>query len=399
MAIPHEYTIGKLLDKTGNITVYQACHPIHGTVVVYIPNDALPPETATAVKKTLYHSGIQMRNISQLDLPFVTRALEVSQNPNEPYIITEYVKYNLQNAINDCVKLKPKRAYRILSQILSAIVYLAENGWQIDSLEPYQIKLYDMHQGNITFTTIGSGGLRTSGTRTIPVSTGKLSSTITLKTEKDSVTIFPPTQTLKDSTIEKTQTLKNNFTEGQSRSRGIEPTVTLLQGDTASEGEKELRLTQRNIYLLGDIAYQLLFGKKYHRSDKAAAVNIHKLGSKWRIILDKALNPSLDIRYNSYEVMLYEVNRVITRNKRIAVGVAPLMILGLIAGVYFGINKYIEYKKTQEIMASKPGQAVKFFLDIINKTDSNFPPPPEPSSSDDVILKPFDEITTPQKQN
>jgi serine/threonine protein kinase len=402
MAIPNEYTIEKLLDKTEKITVYQAYHPIHGTVAVYTPNDALPPETANSVRKTLYQCGIQMRNISQLNLPFVTRALEVSQNPNEPYIITEYVKYNLQNAINDRVTLKPKRVYRIFSQILRAIVSMVENGWQIDFLEPYQIKLDDIHQGNITFTAIGSGSLRTTGTRTIPISTGKLSSTITLKTEKDSAAIFPPTQTLKDSAIEKTLTLKNYFTEGQSRPGGIEPTVTLPQGDTTSEGEKELRLTQRNIHILGDIAYQLLFGKKYHRSDIATAVNINKLGSKWRTILERALRPGLDIRYNSYEAMLHDVNKVLTRNKRIAIGVAPLIVLGLIAGLYFGINKYIEYKETQKIMSSEAGQAVESFLNIIDKTNSDFPQLQEPSSSqdnDDAILKPFDKIAAPQKQN
>ena len=402
MAIPNEYTIEKLLDKTEKITVYRAYHPIHGTVAVYTPNDALPPEAANTVRKTLYQRGIQMRSISQLNLPFVTRALEVSQNPNEPYIITEYVKYNLQNAINDCVKLKPKRVYQIFSQILSAIVSLAENGWQIDFLEPYQIKLDDIHQGNITFTAIGIGGFQTTGTKTISISTGKLPSTITLKTEKDSATILPPTQTLKDSIIEKPQTLKNNFTEGQSQPSGIEPTITLLQGDTTSEGEKELRLTQRNIHILGDIAYQLLFGKKYHLSDIAVAVNINKLGSKWRTILDRALSLSLDIHYNSYEVMLHDVNKVITRNKRIAVGAMPLIVLGLIAGVYLGINKYIEYKETQKIMSSEAGQAVESFLNIIDKTKSDFPQLQKPSSSqdnDDVILKPFDEIAAPQKQN
>jgi len=215
--------------------------------------------------------------------------------------------------------------------------------------------------------------------------------------------VIAPTQTLKDSTLEKTQTLKGTTTPGQSPS-GIEPTVTLPQGEGTLEGEKDIRLIQRNIYLLGEIAYQLLFGRKYHRSDNAAVANIKKLSSKWRTILDKALSPSLDVRYNSYEAMLRDVNKSLTRNKKIAIGVTPLIALTLIAGLYFGINKYIEYKETQKIMSSEAGQAIESFLNIVNKTNSEFPKLQEPASTpyrpdDDAILKPFEKIPPLGKNN
>ena len=401
MAIPDEYKIEGLVHKADNITAYQAYHPIHGTVAIYTVDDTLSTERGSAVKKRLYQSGIQMRSISQLNLPFVTKVLEVSQNPNEPYIITEYTKYNLQELIDDGVKLKPKRIYHIFLQVLNAIINLSENGWQVDRLSPYQIKLNDIHQGNGSFTIIGSGSFQTTVTQTIPISTqGKITNTVTLKTEKSPDTVIAPTQTLKDSTLEKTQTLKGTTVPGQSSS-GIEPTITLPQGNGTLEGEKDVRLIQRNVYLLGEIAYQLLFGRKYHRSDNVAAANIRKLSSKWRTILDKALSPSLNVRYNSYEAMFRDVHKSLTRNKRIAIGVTPLIALALIAGLCFGINKYIEYKETKEIMSSEAGQAIESFLNIIDKTNDDFPELQEPSSSqenDDAILRPFDEITAQQNQ-
>lgn len=401
MAIPDEYEIKGLVHKADNITVYQAVHIIHGNVVIYTVDDTLPDELGSTVRKRLYQWGIQMRSISQLNLPFVTKALEVSQNPNEPYIVTKYIKHNLQELIDDSVKLSPQRVFHIFSQILNAIISLSEvreNGRQTDCLSPYQIKLNDIYQGNASLTIIGSSSIQTAATKTIPISTQrKITNTITLKTEKSPDTAIAPTQTLKDGTLEKTQTLKGFTTGGQSSS-GMEPTVTLPQDDGTSESQKEVRLIQRNIYLFGEIAYHLLFGRKYYRSDGAAAANIRKLSSKWRTILDKSLSPSLNIRYNSYEAMLHDVNKAITRNKKIAISVMPLIVLTLIAGLYFGINKYLEYKETQKIMSSEAGQAIESFLNIIDKTNNDFPELQEPSlfqAKDANVLKPFNE-TSPQ---
>jgi len=380
MAIPNEYTIEGVVRKINNMVVYRADHPIHGTVIIYMPDDAIPPEAFAIVKRDLYKSGVQMRCISQLCLPFVTKTLEVSQNPNEPYIITEYSKYDLEKLINEGVKLKPKRIYQIFLQVLEAIMSLSENGWQTDRLEPYQIQLSNIHEGDVTITALLSTGFEES----------KLTDTMIPETEEDSASVFPPTQTLKDNTIENTQTLKNDITIDQSHA-DIDQTLTLQQ-DSNLAGEKERTLIQRNIYILGSLAYQLLFGEKYHLSDSNAVVNISKLSAKWRAVLDKALSPSLEDRYESYEAMLCDISRALSRNKRIAITIAPLIVLLLIAGGVLGYKQYHRHK----IMSSEAGQAIKNFLDIVNKTNSEFPTPyklSEHESNDDTILRPFDEIT------
>ncbi len=343
MAIPDEYKIEEVVRKTENMMVCRADHPIHGTVIIYMPDDALPSEAAATVKRHLYQSGIQMRSISQLYLPFVTRALEVSQNPNEPYIITGYSKYNLEKLINEDVRLKPKRIYQIFSKVLQAIISLSENGWQTDRLNPYQIKLSDIHEGDATITALLSTGFQPTVTGTIPIS----------KEER------------------------------------LSDTVTLPQ-DAILAGEKELRLVQRNIYILGDLVYQLLFGEKYHLSDSNAIVNIRKLSAKWRTVLDRALSPSIEDRYESYESMLRDIERALSRNKRIAIAIAPLVVLLLIVGGLFGYRQRHRY----QIMTSEAGQAIKNFLDIVDKTESDFPEPSSVSQepNDDSILKPFDEI-------
>jgi hypothetical protein len=393
MAIPNNYRIEEVICKTDNLIVCRADHPIHGTVTIYMPDDSLPPEATAMTKRDLYQSGIQMRSISQLCLPFVTRTLEVSQNPNEPYIVTDYSKYDLQKLITENVKLKPKRVYQMFSQVLRAIVSLGENGWQIAHLNPYQIKLGDIHKGDANFTALPRTGFQTTVTGTIPVSKdGIPTGTPTLKTENTSPSVSPPTQTLKDNTIEKTQTLKNGITIGQEQPT-IEPTTTLSQNSNTLEEEKEIRLIQRNIYILGTIAYHLLFGQKYNLSDNTAVVNIRKLGARWRIVLDKALDTSLEARYESYEAMLHGIKRMLSRNKRIAITISPFVALLVISGAVLGYQQYHRY----QIMTSEAGQAIQNYLDIVNKTQSEFPEPSKLSSvfhepNDNAILRPFDEI-------
>jgi serine/threonine protein kinase len=398
MAIPDEYTIEEVIHKAGNVKVCQADHPIHERVIIYMPDDAVPSETVGTIKRYLYRSGIQMRSISQLSLPFVTRTIEVSQDPSEPYIVTEYTKYDLEELINSDIKLKPKRIYQIFSQVLEAVESLEENGWQIECLNPYQIKLSDIQQGNVTFTAIGSSGPGTNITKTVTTPTeGKPTDTLTVKAKKDLTSAPPENVTV---AIDETETLENvAATEGPRQY--IESTVTLSQGKDTINAEKQLRLIQRNIYILGGIAYQLLFGEKFHLSDNTAAANIEKLGSKWRTVLDKSLSPNLEDRYESYEAMLCDIKRVLLRNKKIAIGVAPLMVLLLMGGMLLSYNMYHRRK----IMTSEAGQAIKSFLSIVDKTESEFPEPYNPGAAsrepnDNTILKPFDEITTaPAKED
>ena len=401
MAIPDEYRIDELVHKTDNVNVYQAHHPIHGTVTIYTPDEALSTELANTVRERLYQGGIRMQAVSQLGLPFVTRSLEISQNPNEPYIVTEYTKNNLQELIDDGVTLKPKRVFHILSQVLRAIMALVEHGWQMDRLNAHQIRLDDIQQGDATFTPVGTGGFQTITNGTMPLpSRDRLTNTLTLKTEKDSVAPLQLTQGIDRGLIEKTQTLKSS-TAADGLPSGIEPTETLARTDTKSENHKTTRQIQKNIYTLGDIACQLLFATKYHRSDKAIAVDIRKLSSKWRTILDRALSPNIDVRYDSYEAMLRDASKALTRNKRIAIYLAPLILLGLIVGMYFGYKDYARRREIEKIMSSEPGQAIKTYLSEIDKGGDEFPELQEPSSSqnrDNAILSPFDETTGQQEQ-
>ena len=60
---------------------------------------------------------------------------------------------------------------------------------------------------------------------------------------------------------------------------------------------------------------------------------------------------------------------------------------------------YVSYEKyhRHKIMTSEAGQAIKNFLDIVNKTNSEIPElqkpqTPSPDQDDSKILKPFDEI-------
>ena len=80
-------------------------------------------------------------------------------------------------------------------------------------------------------------------------------------------------------------------------------------------------------------------------------------------------------------------------DKRIAIDIAPLIVLLLIVGGLFGYRQYHRY----QIMTSEAGQAIKSFLDIVNKTSDEFPElkkpePASPAPDDQTILKPFDNI-------
>ena len=100
MSLPSEYVIENAIGSIGDIIIYRAEHPIHGTVSVYQLDDNLPAGFVEEAKKRLYQSGLRMRDMSLLNPRFVTKTLEVSQNPNEPYVVTKYAKYDLEELIN-----------------------------------------------------------------------------------------------------------------------------------------------------------------------------------------------------------------------------------------------------------------------------------------------------------
>ena len=392
MSLTSECLIGEAIRSVDDVIVYRAEHPIHGIVNVYLPDDALPPELAKSVKRRLYQNGLRMRSLSLLNLPLVTRALEVSQNPNEPYIVTKCLKHDLEELISNGVTIKPRRMFVILSQVLQAIINLAANGWEIDHIHPRQIKLVELHTGDISLTVIEGTGRSTSAK--LKTQNSKLNA----GDDKED-RAFAPTAKITQR-IDETRTPKAT-TPAHTAHDDIGRTVTLDESAQLKYAQKRLRTTQRNIYFLGNITYQLLFGRKYEPSPRGllrkpaagAAANIRKLGRRWRKILDKALSRNIDYRYDTYETMLRDVRKSSSRNKRVAIASIPFLLLLVVIGSYFAYERYHEYK----IMTSEAGQAIKSFLDIVNRTGDEFPElkKPEPASprpDDQTILEPFEKI-------
>jgi hypothetical protein len=375
MPVPSEYVIEEAVRSIDDIIVYRAEHPIHGTVDIYLPDDTLTPDAVAATRQRLFHNGLQMRNVSMLDIPFVTKALEVSQNPNEPYIVTKYAKHDLEELISNGVVIRPKRMFVILGQVLEAIVNLAGSGIVMDRIHPRQVKLSDSEAGDISFTLIENVEQQINVVKAT-------ASTISYELSEAA------TRT-RATTAETTETTDVAVTPEVDADR----TVTCAEDGVTEGTQKESRATHRNIYLLGRIAYQLLFGRKYQSSDKVASVNIKKLVGRWRKILTKALGGDVDPQYSKYEGMLKDVNKALDRNKRVAVASLPFLVLLVIIGSYFAYQRYHRYK----IMTSEAGQAIESFLQIVNKTKDEVPEleRPEPASqlpNEETILKPFDEI-------
>ena len=391
MSLPVEFLIENAVGSIGDIIVYRAEHPIHGTVNVYQLDDNLPSGLVEAAKRRLYQTGMQMREITLQNLRFVTKALEVSQNPNEPYVVTEYTKYDLEELINNGVTLKPKRVFLILSQVLEAIVNLAANDHLIDRVNACQIKLPQLHSGNISFSVIEE---TEEG-----ISTGKAGADSMAGEQKNALSPEDPTRTVpvieeseeKQTLQEKTQSIKEK--------PDIDATSTLDKNTSEEEARKELRTAQRNIYILGNLAFQLLFGRKFVSSDKRSAANIRELARRWRKVLEKALSENVAERYDTYENMLRNIRKASNRNKRLAVASVPFLIVLAVIGGYFGYERYREHK----IMTSEAGKAIENFLEIVNETQDEFPelkkPPVEPNKPDEqAILSPFDNIKSVEEE-
>ncbi len=390
MSLPIEFVIEDAVKSTGDVIVYRAEHPIHETVNVYRLDDNLPSNLAREAKKRLYQSGLRMRDMSILNLRFVTKALEVSQNPNEPYVVTKYTKYDLEELINNGVTLKPKRTFVILSQVLKAILNLAAHGCMIDCVFARQVKLPQLHTGDISLTVFEDmeDGISVSKVGT-PAAIREPSDEATTK----AVSSGGATQTVAITQSADETRAQKDKAQGNATHRDVDATATLYEDILAEDARKQLRTAQRNIYILGDITYQLLFGRKYQSSDKLSVANIRKLGRRWRKILEKALSEDVARRYDTYENMLRDLRKASNRNKRLAVASVPFLILLAVIGSYFGYERYREHK----IMTSEAGQAIKNFLDIVNETQDEFPeltkPETEPNKPDEqTILSPFDNI-------
>ncbi len=385
MSLPIEFLIENAIGSIGDVILYRAEHPIHGRVSVYQLDDNLPSGLVNEAKKRLYQTGLQMRDMSLQNLRFVTKALEVSQNPNEPYVVTEYRKYDLEELINNGVTLKPKRVFLILSQVLEAITNLTANGWLIDRVHARQIKLSQLHTGNISFSVIEK--LEDA------VSAGRIGADSMADEQKNALSTEEPTRTVavtekidqKQEPQEKTHTNEEHT--------NVDATSTLDKNTSVENARKESRTAQRNIHILGNLAFQLLFGRKYVPSDKVSAANIRELGRRWRSILEKTLNDKAAERYDTYENILRDIRKASNRNKRLAIASVPFMIVLAVFAGYFGYERYREHK----IMTSEAGQAIENFLEIVNKTQDKFPelikPESEPNKPDEqTILNRFDNI-------
>lgn len=382
MSLPSEYVIGDALRSIDDMIVYRAEHPIHGMVSVYLPDDNLPWELSEQAKKRLYQNGRHLRNMSLLDMPFVTKALEISQNPKEPYIVTKHEEHNLEEFISNGIVIQTKRMFSILLQVFDAIINLTSNGWAIGRIHPRQIKVSQPNTGDISFNVIEGAEQYIEMAKNAPVPPANK---IDRKIEK------PPSQSETAEEFSATKVAKTQDIAGLTE--GKIPTRTATEEAQIRTEHKQSMVMERNISLLGNISYQLLFGRKYEVTDKIAGVNIKKLPKRWRIILERALNQDAESYYDRYEAIRRDVNRALTRNKRIAVYSIPFWLLLILITGYYSYEKYHEHK----IMTSEAGQAIERFLDIVNETDDEIPeieqpqtPPPGPDDS--TILEPFDEI-------
>ena len=385
MSLPIEFLIENAVGSIGDVIVYRAEHPIHGTVSVYQLDDNLPSALVNEAKMRLYKTGLQVRDMSLQNPRFVTKALEVSQNPNEPYVVTEYRKYDIEELINNGVTLKPKRVFLILSQVLEAITNLTSNNWPIDRIHARQIKLSQLHTGNISFSVIEK--LEDS------ISTGKIGDDSMADGQKNALSPEDPTRTVavtEKKDVKQEPQEKTHFNEEHA---DVDATSTLDKNTSSENALKESRTVQRNVNILGNLAYQLLFGRKYVSSDKLSVANIRELGRRWRKVLEGALSEDAAGRYETYEKMLSDIRKASNRNKRLAIASVPfLIVLAVIAG-YFSYERYREHK----IMTSEAGQAIKNFLDIVNETKDVFPelttPEAEKNKPDEqAILRSFENI-------
>lgn len=389
MSLLNEYVVADAVRSIDDVIVYRAEHPIHGRVNIYLPDETLPPQVAIDARRRLYKSGRQMRNISLLNIPFIIKSLEVSQNPNEPYIVTKHTDHDLEDLVSNGVTLTPKRIFTILSQVLQAIVNLELNDWMLDSLYPRQIKLSDLHTGDIGLTLIEGAEQRITVTKTVVAGRkyeagGMLGSEN--KTEEDN----NESPAIVEQAGDEIKASKDAVIVSTA-SRNIDLTSTFEESGSI----KQSRAKKRNIYLLGNITYQLLFGRKYQSGSKIAETDLGSLSRRWRKFLKKALHRDSNRCFDAYKTMLCDAKKALNRNKRLAVASIPFWVALVIMGSYFAYQQYHQHK----IMTSEAGQAIESFLNIVNKADDKLPelekPKPVDSGPDDeTILKPLDKIQT-----
>jgi hypothetical protein len=378
MSLPSEYTIEDAIKPIGNVVAYRANHPIHGKVNIYLPDYTLSARLAKAAADKLYRDALRLRDLSVQDVGLIEKTLEVSQNPNEPYIVTASIEHDLEEYISNGLTIKAKNIFRILRQVLEAISNLSAVGWSVDRFHPAQIKLPQVQGSQIIFSVIE--GLEYS-TEPHEIATDSVSSASGEEIGKS-----------QSQTVKIAQTPDETPTQQVSMPAPKEqkPNASL---DSSHNKPTHSRTTRRNIYLLGTMCYQLLFARKYVAGEKTALENITSMPRRWRRVLNKTLSQDQENRYQDYGAMLNDLRRALNRNRRTAIASIPVWVILILILGYQAYGRYHRHK----IMTSQAGQAIESFLEIVNKTNDEFPPleKPEtatPGPNEQTILSPFDKI-------
>lgn len=378
MSLPSEYTIEEAIKPIGNVVAYRANHPIHGKVNIYLPDYTLSAQLAKAAADKLYRDGLRLRELSVQNVPLIEKTLEVSQNPNEPYIVTASIEHDLEEYISNGLTVKAKNIFRILRQVLEAISNLSAIGWSVDRIRPAQIKLPQAQGSQISFSVIEGLEYSAEPHEMTTYSASDASGKEIGKSQLQTVRI--------SQTPDETPTQQVSIPPPKEH----EPNAGL---DSGENKPTHSRTTRRNIYLLGTMCYQLLFARKYGTGDKIALENITSLPRRWRRVLNKTLSEDQENRYHDYGAMLNDVRRALNRNRRTAIASIPVLVILILILGYQAYGRYHRHK----IMTSEAGQAIESFLEIVNKTDDEFGPleKPEtarPGPNEQTILSPFDKI-------
>ena len=152
MILPDEYKLGDNVKESGNLQIYRATHPIHNQVRVYLPKSDLPNETRDIIYRELYSTGLLLQEVTLMNIPYVAKTLDISRNPEKPYIVTEDLEYDLQDAIDNRIGFKPTRVFSILSQILECFDCLLSNGFFVHKITPNQILIPSYSKGDVKIT-------------------------------------------------------------------------------------------------------------------------------------------------------------------------------------------------------------------------------------------------------
>lgn len=385
MSLPSEYTLGSAIRSIDDINVYTATHPIHGKVDIYLPDKALPPQVAAIAKRHLYRIGLQLRNLSMLDVPLLDKALEVSQNPNEPYIVTGHVQQDFEQLISNGVAIRPKRMFAMLSQALTAVISLAADGWIVDRINPRQIKLAGADADQILFSIIEGSQQKIELVKDTPQE----------KPRKHAADRMPADPNRTMAITQKIDDSEPPEDPDQTRDLPYDPDSTIaVEGNIYDQIAEQQQTTMRqNIGILGQITFQLLFTRQFQSDDETCIQHMRELPKRWRRILARAVNEDDQQQYPTYEAILKDLTKASSRNRRAAVASVPFLVGIAVVGGYLGYERYREHK----IATSEAGQAIERFLNVVSSADDTFeqlqppaPPPPEPNEQQ--IMEPFEKI-------